>query len=454
MNQCTFSGADLDLDTASISTSDLNEWECQRRVWRKHDEVNDRCVWHANTTDKPPAKLEDTVEGGDLHGAIVPSETDLTDISFPDKPRFIGANLSGVNLAGADLIGANLVGADLSRADLGYPDLPEVKVSDIGPSTEGLSDSDLPEMKPSDIDLSGAILVDADLSEANLQDADLSGVDFTEADLPGADLHEADLPRANLRGADLRGANLQGADLSGASLRQATLDKVGLNETTLEDVEVNEGTTARPPSLWEQEADEAAESGLLTSTGLRRLRALRRPKSDPDTLQKAEQQYRRIERLYRENDLRPNPMLAIQEKHARRKRALSERNYTRWLRRAFSRWVLGYGLRIGPILGVMGVVIVVCTLAYPLVGFEDGTLAANVTEASTVEYETVPPSLSWETAVTLARSLYFSTITFSTLGYGDLSPTGWARALATAESFIGALSLAYLVSVLSRRAIR
>lgn len=60
-----------------------------------------------------------------------------------------------------------------------------------------------------------------------------------------------------------------------------------------------------------------------------------------------------------------------------------------------------------------------------------------------------------ETARTLARSLYFSTITFSTLGYANLAPAGgMARAIATAESFIGALSMAYLVSVLSRRAIR
>jgi len=99
-------------------------------------------------------------------------------------------------------------------------------------------------------------------------------------------------------------------------------------------------------------------------------------------------------------------------------------------------------------------VIGVCTLLYPIVGFEDGTLAAGATETGTVAYETIPPSLSWETAVTLGRSLYFSTITFSTLGYGDLFPTGGARALATAESFIGALSMAYLVSVLSRRVIR
>lgn len=101
-------------------------------------------------------------------------------------------------------------------------------------------------------------------------------------------------------------------------------------------------------------------------------------------------------------------------------------------------------------------VIVVSTLVYPLpgMGFEDGSLAANATETATIADDRVPPSASVETARTLGRSLYFSTITFSTLGYADVFPTGWARGLATIESFIGALSMAYLVSVLSRRAIR
>jgi hypothetical protein len=35
----------------------------------------------------------------------------------------------------------------------------------------------------------------------------------------------------------------------------------------------------------------------------------------------------------------------------------------------------------------------------------------------------------------------------------DVFPTGWARGLATVESFIGALLMAYFVSVLSCRAI-
>lgn len=386
-----------------------------------------------------------------------------------------GADLSGANLSRADLNEADLAGADLSEADLKFADLSKAGLHRADLSGADLLGADLSEanLKKADLrseaylrgaDLSGANLfksilseadlIDADLSEGDLRYAALNEADLEFADLSEADLGEADLNEVDLSGANLSDANLQEVNLSEANLRQTTLDRVKFYETILQGIEINEGTTAQPPSLWEQEADADAEGASFSQPGLRRLRGLGRSESDPNDLQRAEQQYRRIERLCRENNLRPDPALAVQEKHARRKRALAEGNLTQWVRRAFSRWVLGYGLLIWPILLVMIFVIVVWTFAYPIFGFEDGTLAAGATETSTVAYETVPPSLSWETAVTLGRSLYFSTITFSTLGYGDLSPTGWARALATVESLIGALSMAYLVSVLSRRAIR
>ena len=49
-------------------------------------------------------------------------------------------------------------------------------------------------------------------------------------------------------------------------------------------------------------------------------------------------------------------------------------------------------------------------------------------------------------------NIYFSVITFSTIGYGDLSPAGpWSRLLVGIESIAGALLLALLIFVLGRR---
>lgn len=45
-----------------------------------------------------------------------------------------------------------------------------------------------------------------------------------------------------------------------------------------------------------------------------------------------------------------------------------------------------------------------------------------------------------------ANSLYFSTITFTTLGYGDYSPQGWLKILAAAESFLGVINTGFLLA--------
>jgi len=109
-----------------------------------------------------------------------------------------------------------------------------------------LIDADL-----SGLDLSGACLRGADLSRANLRDATLVGTDFTNATLFKADLTSAELAGAKLEGANLSGAtliragfgraNLRGtilvqADLSGSSLVDADLKGADLGLATLADV--------------------------------------------------------------------------------------------------------------------------------------------------------------------------------------------------------------------------
>lgn len=46
----------------------------------------------------------------------------------------------------------------------------------------------------------------------------------------------------------------------------------------------------------------------------------------------------------------------------------------------------------------------------------------------------------------LGDSLYFSTITFTTLGYGDLSPHGWLKFLCSIESFLGVINTGFLIA--------
>ena len=83
-------------------------------------------------------------------------------------------------------------------------------------------------------DLEGAEFQRANLEGAHLQRANLQGADFLEANLKGANLRAAHLEDASLWEAKLQGADLERANLKGASLWAANLKSANLMETNLQ----------------------------------------------------------------------------------------------------------------------------------------------------------------------------------------------------------------------------
>ncbi|WP_297556044.1 potassium channel family protein [Thermococcus sp.] len=56
--------------------------------------------------------------------------------------------------------------------------------------------------------------------------------------------------------------------------------------------------------------------------------------------------------------------------------------------------------------------------------------------------------------VRFANALYYSLVTFTTLGYGDMHPTGWLKALSALEALTGAVFMALIVAVIARKWMR
>lgn len=115
-------------------------------------------------------------------------------------------------------------------------------------------------------------------------------------------------------------------------------------------------------------------------------------------------------------------------------------------------WVLyqtcGYGERLWRVIYISGVVVTVFGILFATV--TEGT--SGVSDLATDGINSMGTLLSPQGLVVILKNIYFSLITFTTLGYGDIRPVGRAAGtLAGLESFIGALLVALVVFVLGRR---
>lgn len=122
-----------------------------------------------------------------------------------------------------DLRNADFNGADLSNLDLSGRDLSGIQ----------LFNADLSGTNFQDANLEGA-----ELSTANLEEAILDGANCKQAGFGRANLSHASLFRANLERATFTQANLEHANLSCASLRHSRLREANLTYTDLTETDL------------------------------------------------------------------------------------------------------------------------------------------------------------------------------------------------------------------------
>ncbi|AHF80429.1 Hypothetical protein TES1_1045 [Thermococcus paralvinellae] len=111
-------------------------------------------------------------------------------------------------------------------------------------------------------------------------------------------------------------------------------------------------------------------------------------------------------------------------------------------------WVSLYGTSWERVLESSLIVILGSTLLYWLgqkAGF--GTVCIHSTVTSNGVVCNAPISSFWD-------ALYYSLVTFTTLGYGDMHPTGWLKALSAIEALTGAVFMALIVAVIARKWMR
>lgn len=137
-------------------------------------------------------------------------------------------DLRGIVLIEAELDGLDFTGVDLSGCDLSGARLERAVFLKAKLTGATLYEARLMAAELSGADLAGANLENAHLDRAGLGHAVLEGASLIRARLRGATLTEANLKAADLRGADLQQARLRGAQLERAHLAQADLREVDL----------------------------------------------------------------------------------------------------------------------------------------------------------------------------------------------------------------------------------
>lgn len=301
----------------------------------------------------------------------------------------------------------------------------------------GKSVRDLPRPDPGER-LDGAVLRGLDLRRmTRFADCVLVGADFTNADVSGVDFSGADLRKARFRyasahDADFSAAHLEGADVSDADLRGADLRLARLNDVNVENSRITSETAFGERVVYDREMTVADD-----------------PVAREEALEAAIRAYRTLENLSETNSLNAQASRFYRKaKDVRRRFNWLREDYGAALVGEASRWFTGYGNRPWRVILTSLGVILVAALLYPLLG----GLRRSTTATDTVYAVGDLSALSLEYVGTvLLQSVFFSVITFTTLGYGNLEPvTTVGRYVAGAEALLGAVLMALLVAVLTR----
>lgn len=288
-----------------------------------------------------------------------------------------------------------------------------------------------------------------------LHELDLSNANFTDATLRDVNLEASELTKARLFGADLRGCRLHSAVLTDSRIDDRTRFLGAPGATPFSAVElvrfwdkprcvydpayagasVGESTADqrnRAKSTYraiEELAGAASRPGLQSMCFVNRQDVHRRTYRDE------------LRTGHRQNGQAGQANSAAGHRPARNALYRVSKVF-QWGRAELSRLTLLYGESPWRIIATGLVVVLVFALLYPLGGLEPA-------EGTPVTYETIAeqPALVFD-------SIYFSTLTFTTLGMGDYQPNGIAQVLATLQTALGAVLIALLVFVFGRRTAR
>ena len=272
------------------------------------------------------------------------------------------------------------------------------------------------------------------LQGISLKRADLKNINLVRrGSSEGYDMQGADLYRANLENAHLFNINLENASLMKANLSCSNLHCANLHNTNLLGTQL---TSARIDNIkLGQHVQQEAIARKADKEGDR---------------EKAIDFYEQSEEIYRNlrKAAEADGIYSLVGTCARRELTMRRMQYDKFSKkRIVSKAVdlfCGYGESPFNVIMFSLMLILICAIFYSLLGIQS---PEGIIRLST--------GLSfWDNLQHFFTSIYFSVVTFTTLGYGDIQPVGYSRLVATVEAFIGSFALALYVVVFVQKTTR
>jgi uncharacterized protein YjbI with pentapeptide repeats len=258
-----------------------------------------------------------------------------------------------------------------------------------------------------------------------IQKVNLHDIALNNADLENADFSRSNLSYAHLYGANLNGANLFKADLTGANLRAANLIDCNFLGTNLYKTKFDNAAWDRNYVIINEKDAIAAE--------------------ETKDFEIAQQKYKEAEEIYRNIKLSLGDQgHGRDESHFFYREMIVHRKQMPRLsfRRFFSKMMdltTGYGEKPLNVIVTMIIDITVCALLYGIFGAQYGAITLRFTNNA------VP------FAEALGNLLYFSTVVFTTVGFGDITPIGVSKAIMMAQGLSGQVLIAFFIVALYKK---
>lgn len=382
-----------------ISDEELKEILKKHALWLETEKSEGECA-DLRRTDLSGKIIKGAIlnfahlEGADLRNAHIEGIRPWQPHSEgrrPWRPHQEGPVLLEAHLEGADLRGAHMRGAKLLGAHLEEALLNNAHLEGADIRGAHMQGCNLREAHLEGANLSGAHLEKAHLTLAHLEEALLYGAHLEGANLAGAHLEEAILKDAHLEGASLWKTHLEGADLCKAHLEGANVLHTHLEGADLSEADLRDANVSGV--IWDRNM-KCRSANVETCYGSQRFK---REVQDMDFLNEFQER---------------NP-----------------KTYWIWLLfadcgRSLSRW---------------GLWCLFLSLAFARLIFHMGT---DHFDASPIDF-------------TGFSSIYYSVVTFTSFGFGDITPrTDEGALVLMVEAILGYIMLGGLIAIFANKLAR